>query len=430
MVNRDVSASGGRCVRTKNGQGFQLPRRAGPGHLALGRPVADDLKRKAGKRLSGIRQQLSLLSSLKTGDRAVTELAQTITWRELIHTSYFRETAVVGAIARHIVGGKPVRPARDPAEALSTPPHPFHALAVARAALALLVVGSLSLAAFSAFSAVIVPYTATYQLNQIAGFVAGPTGSQPELVNLPYDSTPGQLFSRLHALGQIKEWKPALQRIANENTRARSAQRLAYSLGHAGDSYELTVLLSDVDTATRSEEPRVQGAVALQGLIGALTGDHSVDKTFVDRMLGLVHNSGQIESFEPLLSEWLVPTLYARGSDERARQFADDPVDYAAGTCGREKRVAIKAAQLGFSDVTMAWAAKCHEKAKFLEILDLAISEAYDTKQVSSVASLVQRRMAIQPFSPAEIGVRTVSVLFDAARIPDAVNGAKMLLSR
>lgn len=315
-----------------------------PGHPSLGEPVADALKQvadeAAGERVSGIRQQLNLLSQLAGGDEAIAELAQMITWRELIHTGYFRQEAVVSAIAQHIAAGKATRAKFSFAKVSNPSRQSFHALAVAKATLALLVVGSLSVAAFSAFDAAIIPYTASYQLNQIAAFVAGPTGSQPELVNLPYVSTPGQLFSRLSALGRITNWKSALQRIANENTRARSAQRLAYSLGHAGNFDELKALLGDVDTVTRSEEPRVGAAVGLQGLIGALTGDRRVDQAFIDNMLGLFYDSRSPE-FESLVKEWLVPALYARGLDERARQFAVDPADPAASGCGKEKRVGV-----------------------------------------------------------------------------------------
>jgi len=403
------------------------------GQPALRDPIASDLRqaadRVAGESVSGIRQQLSLLSKLKTGDEAIARLARTITWRELIHTSYFNQAEVVRAIARHVGGAPGPCQGWTPAASPIRPQRPFHALAAAKAALVLLVVGSLSLAAFSAFNAAIAPYTASYQLRQIANSVASERGLQPELVNLRYDSAPGELLIRLYALGELDDPKGALQRIANEDTRGRAAQRLAYSLGHAGKASELSRLIADVQTIPGFEGSRVRGAVALQGLLGVLTTASEVDRSIVSKALDSVEDSDRLV-FEAFMTQWIIPSLYARGLDDMARRAGGDRMNSSDGDCGEERNVVLKAARLGASEIALQWIEKCRDGKRVVEILDLAVSEAYGRRHSAAAARLLQRRVEVQALSPPFVAVDTVNILLDANRTADAIRAATMLLER
>jgi hypothetical protein len=411
----------------------QCPQALRPGQRPLEDPVAgqmsQEVDRMAGESVGGFRKQLNLLAKLRTADEALARLARAITWRELIHTSYFNQPEIVRAIAAHVAGRAGRGQDSSPADAVVTYPRALHALAAAKAALAVLVLGSLSIGAFSAFNAAIEPYISSYQLTRIANAVASNVGLQPELVNLRYDSTPGRLLTRLYVLGRLSDPKSALERIANEDTRSRSAQRLAYSLGHASKTTELMQLVTDMPTIPGFEGTRVSAVVGLQGLAGALAADTEIDRSLVSKILDLVHDEDRGE-LQELLGQWIVPWLHARGLEDMVQRAGGDYADLADATCSAEKEVVIRSAKVGATDVVIKWIEKCKDANRVIEILDDAILEAYGTKHSAAAITLLRRRMQLRALSPPVVAIDTVNILLEAGQTADATGAAKMLLER
>ena len=77
-----------------------------PGWSALPREIAEEMSVSAGRQASNtiaaLRQNLSRARASKKGNEAVGAIAASITWSEMLHTSYFEFEAVRDLIAAHV----------------------------------------------------------------------------------------------------------------------------------------------------------------------------------------------------------------------------------------------------------------------------------------------------------------------------------------
>jgi hypothetical protein len=420
--------SGLRMIRASS-----FPAVLSPGHPALSGPIAQELQRSAnqfsGATVSDFRRDLGFLSKLKTADEAITKLVQSITWRELIHTSYFANSDFVRTIAacirnpnRLVIGEKAVI-------SIAKPPRAFQALAAAKATIAFLLISALALAAFFAFSASIAPYAAPHQLDEIYNAVAGEGTIKPELLNLAHDQTLGELLGRLRALNRLKGAGPTLQQIKNTNSRVHAAQKIAYSLGHSGNFRELSSLIQEVQKG--GVPTSVAVVVGLQGLIGALASDAYKDEVELDSLLRFLklylYNDKQ---YEPLVTRWLLPLLFIRGLEQKVQEPITWKLESFGKTCENAKIVAINAAKVAAAEAGLKWLGSCSDTLQTLAILDEAASISYDAGDLRSAKVFLKQRLKVSAIASQDVSIRLIRILLDAGLAKEAVSASEMLSGR
>jgi hypothetical protein len=85
--------------------------------------------------------------------------------------------------------------------------------------------------------------------------------------------------------------------------------------------------------------------MGLQGLLGSLTADSEVDRSIVSKALDFVEDADR-QVFEPFMTQWIIPSLYARGLEDMVRRAGGDRMNSSDGDCGEERNVVLKAAHI------------------------------------------------------------------------------------
>lgn len=223
----------------------------------LSTELADELTASAdSKAVDSVHRLRALLESAydSQGSKVLFDrISSVVSFQEIIHTSYFDHPALCKLLIEHVASslrtagaGNPAMPALPQDVAIgasklkSSPASASLRNAGRRTAAAqlrsleavtalTLFVGPgllLALAGASAYEAVIAPYTASYQVRQIAGVL-----HDPERTHVSLQPAVGNLIKRLMLLGAIGDPIAALEGIADTDARRYGAPALAHGLG-------------------------------------------------------------------------------------------------------------------------------------------------------------------------------------------------------
>lgn len=327
-----------------------------PGLSPLPATIMEEMNTKAGTNAAATAQALrtSLAGIRANGDSddALQKMAASISWTELLHTSYFDYDSVRDLIACHIQRkcGLAV-PANItslmPAAMLehkSAPPafRPLQ-LAVSRTVAAYVCVLLLWLGFEATVHSYFLPQTMEGQARVIAERMAKP----PMLAGRSV-STLGDVLVRLETISKVSNeaanWselpsrRSLLDGIFDPNTRSMAAQRLAYAMGHAGRFADVTSLINDMRFAERKRgiDPVVsEAAIHAHALAGAHDAKTANSKppspALIEQTVVLLNqvkaSSAAVPAEIAKLLAVAVPPLKAFSNAEAAQPFVDEVAD-------------------------------------------------------------------------------------------------------
>jgi hypothetical protein len=228
-----------------------------PPKLAAAMTVTADSK--AAATTAVFRERLATAGDLVGADQVLSSFGASVSWQELIHTSYFDQDQIAELIAGHIADKQsgatglaadkdlvewrnarapgPETPKVKRARILAFPIN--RAIASATAGLLLLT------AALSSYSASIAPYTKRALIDRIAE-----DAGSPALASVPNTEVLGDILVRLVALGRVSDFSQSLDQMFDRDSRRLAFNRLANAFGRnfPDTSYFLTSgLLARVD---------------------------------------------------------------------------------------------------------------------------------------------------------------------------------------
>ena len=237
----------------------RAPKPLEPGFNPLPHQLADEMTTSANEHseslVASMRALLENAYDQRNTETIADRLGTLLTFQELIHTSYFGQPAVAKMIAAHIdqcatPGGRlptAFEPCRaDLASNRATRPLPPRGALEFVTALVLLILPAFTLwvSVRTTADAVIMPYTAAFQLESIKDYVM-----ERRVLAAGNGGKLAALLVGLEAKGIVADPIQTLDRIPHGQHRRQAATRLAYAYGRSGRIKDIQRLLD------RKEEP-------------------------------------------------------------------------------------------------------------------------------------------------------------------------------
>ncbi|MBR0775013.1 hypothetical protein JQ625_09225 [Bradyrhizobium diazoefficiens] len=241
----------------------RAPKSLEPGFNPLPAQLAGEMTASANEHSEGLvasmRALLENAYDQRNTETIADRLGTLLTFQELIHTSYFGQSAVTKMIAAHIEqcaapGGRPLtafEPARaDVASARKASALPPRSALEFVTALVLLIAPAATLwvSVRTTAEAVITPYTAAFQFESIKDYV-----TQRRVLAAGSGGRLAALLLGLEAKGVVVDPITMLDRIPEDKHRWQAAIRLAYGYGRSGR-------IKDVERLLAREQPEGQAA--------------------------------------------------------------------------------------------------------------------------------------------------------------------------
>jgi hypothetical protein len=235
---------GANLFSSRLGSASSAPDSLRPGWAALpsvvAAPITDSADAKAAVAVAALRANIRDLGDFAGAHEAISSLSAVMSWRELIHTSYFEHDPITKLIAGHVsdIPGCPNADpkARDPLDEWrhARPCTSSDAMPLRKRKVAITIAGMartvgtaalLGLAAATSYSTWITPLTERSQVDQIALNTFG-----PGLSAVQESAAQAETIVRLMALGKIPNLQQALSKI---DGRGLGEERTASALGFA-----------------------------------------------------------------------------------------------------------------------------------------------------------------------------------------------------
>ena len=222
----------------------------------------------------GLRTRLASLANYHSSYRAIRSLGREITWKELIHNSYYRDAAVIEALASHISGASIPRLPGAPAKVgqyKRRPPFESRILPAAAAFVIAVMALVLFMPARLVFLAVIFPVSNEAQLLIIAEAM-----KQPEIISQDYrisgDNFLDKAISLLSEASYPSISDEFLPLMTSPSTRSIVAESLAHDFAYRGKEAELAQLLNRVRNIA-PDNARLLAAVYANAFLGSIAAD-------------------------------------------------------------------------------------------------------------------------------------------------------------
>lgn len=279
-----------------------------PGWPALPSPLAEAMvstaNAHAAASAAGMREKFATLADAKDGNDLLRRLVATLSWQDLIHTSYFDHSEIVELIAGHIRESSGAAPSSNHAlehwrRSRPAAPRPVSDGMPRRYPLALAISKGLVAAAFSllfgvsilaSHQAAIAPYTRAYQLDRIAESI-----TQVGIVTFRGSDLLGEVVVRLVALGKAA----ALDAVPDDDSNRFAhvllqfgGGPLAFAAGHLDQKGKTDRVLSSIERAGSdlSALYLADTAAATLFLAGSIRAKQPVDHAFVSKLVAEVHS--------------------------------------------------------------------------------------------------------------------------------------------